>query len=69
MRKFTRHFSGGHSKTCWSCGNPFIVRDGSAEAIVGPRGRLYCDRISCGHLALLPHVHALQRATAAHRAA
>ena len=69
MQKFTPYLANGRSKTCWGCGQPFVVRHGHAEAIVGHQGRLYCDRVSCKEAALVPHVYALQHASVAARAA
>src|SRR5207248_3321129 len=34
--------------TCWGCGNPFVIRNGRSEAIVGLDGRLYCYGTACG---------------------
>jgi hypothetical protein len=70
MQKFRPYLANGCPKTCWGCGKPFVVRQGHAEAIVGPRARLYCSRNGCEEAALVPHVHALQqRARATDRAA
>lgn len=37
----------GVPKTCAGCGQPFIVRSGHSEAIVGHDGRLYCYATKC----------------------
>ena len=64
MKKITPFFANGCPKTCWGCGQPFVVREGRAEAIVGAGGRLYCHRTGCEETALLAHVHELKRAGA-----
>jgi hypothetical protein len=64
MKKVTPYLANGCSKTCWSCGKPFIVRDGRAEAIVGHDNRLYCYRSGCEEAALVPLALAMQRASA-----
>jgi len=69
MQKITPYLANGRSKTSWGCGQPFVVRHGHAEAILGDEGRLYCDRTGCMEAALVPHVHALQHASMAARAA
>jgi hypothetical protein len=69
MQKVMPYLANGFPKTCWGCGQPFVVRHDHAEAIVGHQDRLYCDRIGCQEAALLPHVHALQHASVADRAA
>jgi hypothetical protein len=61
MKKPTPYLANGCPKTCWGCGQPFGVRHGRAEAIVGASGRLYCHRIGCEQTALVSHVYALQR--------
>jgi hypothetical protein len=40
MRKVTPYFTSGFPKTCFGCGQPFVVRHGHAEAIVGADNRL-----------------------------
>jgi hypothetical protein len=47
MPEVTPYLTTGFPKTCWACGKPFVVRDGRAEAIVGPDDRLYCYRNGC----------------------
>ena len=69
MQKFTPYLANGRQKTCWGCGQPFVIRHGHAEAIVGHQDRLYCDRTGCQEAALLPHIHALQQASLLNRAA
>jgi hypothetical protein len=61
----------GTAKTCAGCGQPFVVRAGQSEAIVGEDGRLYCyatlcepDSIPSGKLRLAarrPTLHARNR--------
>ena len=69
MKKLTPYFANGSPKTCWSCGQPFLVRYGRAEAIVGGGGHLFCHRVGCEQTALISHVHELQRASVVARAA
>lgn len=69
MKKVVPYLANGCPKTCWGCGKPFVVREGRAEAIVGHDDRLYCYRDNCEQAALIPLVHALQRASAVMRAA
>lgn len=69
MQKVAPYLANGRSKTCWSCGQPFVVRHGHAEAVVGDEGRLYCSRIGCEEAALIPLVRALQHASLTARAA
>ena len=69
MKKITPYLANGSPKTCWGCGQPFIVREGRAEAIVGASGRLYCHRTNCEETALLSHVHHMQSPRALDRAA
>ena len=63
MQKVTPYLANGCPKSCWGCGKPFIIRDGRADAIVGPGARLYCSRTHCEEAALLPLVLALQAAS------
>ena len=69
MKKVTPYIANGNPKTCWGCGQPFVVRQGRAEAIVGAEGRLYCHRISCEQTALVSHIHELQPVRVVARAA
>jgi hypothetical protein len=69
MKKVTPYFANGSPKTCWGCGQPFVVREGRAEAIVGASGRLYCHRTGCEETALLSHVHRVPHASVLDRAA
>jgi hypothetical protein len=62
MKKLTPYLANGSAKTCWACGNPFIVRNGNAEAILGPDDRFYCHATGCAHDAFASHVVALKRA-------
>lgn len=69
MHKVTPYFANGCPKTCWGCGQPFIVRHGHAEAIVGADHRLYCHRTGCEEAALISHIHDTPGAIVAARAA
>jgi hypothetical protein len=69
MQKIAPYLANGRAKTCWGFGQPFAVRHGQAQAIVGDEGRLYCSRIGCEEAALVPLVHALQHAGAVAHAA
>lgn len=69
MRKLTPYSANGGPRTCWGCGKPFVIREGSAEAIVGHDNRLYCYGNGCEETALLPYIRELQRAGASARAA
>jgi hypothetical protein len=69
MKNVTSYLANGCPKTCWGCGQPFVVREGRAEAIVSASGRLYCRRNGCEETALLSHVYASQRPSAINRAA
>jgi len=48
MRKVTPYRANKCPKTCWGCGNPFVIRHGHSEAIVGLDGRFYCYGTACG---------------------
>jgi hypothetical protein len=61
MRNVTPYLTNGCPKTCWGCGNPFVVRDGRAEAILAPDDHLYCYGTACAGQAFASHVTALQR--------
>jgi hypothetical protein len=39
----------GTPKTCAGCGQPFVIRAGHSQAIVGEDGRLYCYGTVCEH--------------------
>ena len=69
MKKLTPYLANGSPKTCWGCGQPFVVRQGRAEAIVGADKRLYCHRTGCEETALVSHIRELQPARAIARAA
>lgn len=43
-------------KTCAGCGQPFVVREGCSEAIVGRDGQLYCYATGCENEAVLPRI-------------
>ena len=47
MRKITPFSFGATIKSCAGCNQPFVVRKGWSEAIVGYDGRLYCYARSC----------------------
>lgn len=51
------------SRTCWGCGKPFVVRNGHAEAIVGPDNHLYCYRNGCDDDAFAQEFAPLKRAS------
>jgi hypothetical protein len=61
MRKVTPYQPNGCLKICSGCGNPFVVRNGCAEAILAPDDRLYCYGTVCADEAFAPHVTALKR--------
>jgi hypothetical protein len=61
MPKVTPYQLNGCLKICCGCGNPFVVRDGCAEAILAPDDRLYCYGTACADEAFAPHVTALKR--------
>jgi len=69
MKKLTPYLANGSPKTCWGCGQPFVVRQGRAEAIVGADKRLYCHRTGCEETALVSHIRELRPAGAIARAA
>jgi hypothetical protein len=60
MRKATPYQANGYPKICWGCGNPFVVRDGCAEAILAPDDRLYCYGTACADQAFVSHLTALK---------
>ena len=47
MRKIIPFSHNGSMKSCAGCCQPFVVRNGWSEAIVGQDGRLYCYGTSC----------------------
>jgi hypothetical protein len=61
MQRVTPYFANGCPKICWGCGNPFVVRDGHAEAILAPDNRLYCYGTACADQTFALHVTALKR--------
>jgi hypothetical protein len=69
MRKLTPCLANGSPKTCWGCGQPFLIREDRAEAIVGADNRLYCHRTGCEETALVSHIPALRSAVPLARAA
>jgi len=54
MRIISPYFFNGAAKTCAGCGQPFVIRAGQSEAIVGEDGRLYCYATVCEQNALAP---------------
>jgi hypothetical protein len=63
MHKITPYLANNRSKTCWGCGKPFVVRNGHAETIVGPNGRLYCYKNGCDDEAYAQEFVTLKRAS------
>ena len=62
MRKVTPYLANGYPKICCGCGNPFVVRDGRAEAILAPDNRLYCYGTNCADDAFASRVITIGRA-------
>lgn len=58
MKKLTPFLLNGSPKLCCGCGNPFPVREGRMEALLGEDGRLYCYRGApeCAEMAVKPVV-------------
>jgi hypothetical protein len=57
MRKELKPFlSNGAPKLCWGCGQPFPIRSGNIEALVGQDNQLYCyaNTPACAVLAVEP---------------
>ena len=56
MKKLTPFLMNGSPKLCWGCGQPFPIRGGHIEALVGQDGRLYCyaKTAECAVLAVTP---------------
>jgi hypothetical protein len=54
MSKISPFRRTGFPRLCWGCQQPFPVRAGHGEALVGQDGRLYCyaGRPECAELAL-----------------
>jgi len=63
MRKITPYLAPGSPKICAGCGNPFVVRDERAEAILAPDNRLYCYGTTCANEAFALHAIALEHAS------
>jgi len=42
MKKLSPFLINGSPKLCWGCGQPFPIRKGQIEALVGQDGELYC---------------------------
>ena len=55
MRKIIPFSHNGTMKSCAGCCQPFVVRNGWSEAIVGQDGRLYCYGTSCESAAMESH--------------
>ncbi|MEA2877542.1 MAG: hypothetical protein QOF14_2738 [Hyphomicrobiales bacterium] len=62
MAVISPYFLKGTPKTCAGCGQPFVIRAGVSEAIVGDDGRLYCYATMCEPNALGTGGIARQRA-------
>jgi hypothetical protein len=62
-RKIMPYWANGCPKTCAGCGKPFVIREGSSEAIVGPDNRLYCYGTACDEAAFTAPVLTLKRAS------
>jgi hypothetical protein len=62
-RKSTPYLANGCPKTCAGCGHSFVIRNGSAEAIVGPDDQLYCYGTACDLAAFAAPASALKRAS------
>ena len=43
----SRFLMNGGPSNCAHCREPFPIRDGHAEAVVGPHGLLYCHGTMC----------------------
>jgi len=56
MKKLTPFLTNGFPKLCFGCGEPFPIRHGHAEALVGQDGKLYCyaGKLECAQLAVKP---------------
>ena len=56
MAKITPFLPTGFPKLCAGCGQPFPIRRGQVEALVGEDGQLYCyaGRLECAELAVRP---------------
>ena len=62
-RKSTPYLANGRPKTCAGCGHSFVIRNGRAEAIVGPDDQLYCYGTACDEAAFAAPAIALKRAS------
>jgi hypothetical protein len=56
MKKRTAFQTNGSPRLCCGCGEPFPIRHGHAEALVGADGQLYCYAATpeCAVLAVQP---------------
>jgi hypothetical protein len=56
MKKLTPYLMNGAPKLCFGCGEPFPIREGRIEALVGQDSRLYCYARTpeCAALAMQP---------------
>jgi hypothetical protein len=54
MTIISPYFFNGAAKTCAGCGQPFVIRAGQSEAIVGEDGHLYCYATACEQNAVAP---------------
>jgi hypothetical protein len=54
MNKLTPFRTNGSQKLCFGCGEPFPIRHGHIEALVGQDGQLYCyaGKAECAELAV-----------------
>jgi hypothetical protein len=57
------HFKNA-SKSCAGCRQPFVVRAGQSEAIVGEDGQLYCYDTICEREALSDNTAVVKRMAA-----
>jgi hypothetical protein len=62
MPTISPYFLKGTPKTCAGCGQPFVIRAGLSEAIVGDDGRLYCYATMCEQDAIAAGKLSRQRA-------
>jgi len=51
----TPYSATGSQKICWGCGQPFVIRNGISEAIVGADNHLYCYDTGCEDEAAVRH--------------
>jgi hypothetical protein len=63
LNKATPYLMNGGPKLCAGCGQPFIIRGGRDEAIVGQNNQLYCFGTTCEADALEARVVRKRRAS------